>query len=183
MITKKCNKCKSEKVLAEFNKCKSNKDGLSYICKHCQRKLSKKWCAIPKVKKQREEYRNRPEVKEYMKNRNQTIAGIFTHIKQGAERRGINLNFTSAELGIWYNEQTKTCHYCNVTPENLIGENKYGKTNRLTIDRKDNNKGYDLDNLVLACYRCNATKSNYFTEQEMLLIGKIIQNKRNEDDI
>ena len=38
---KKCNKCKEEKPLSEFNKNKSRKDGLSYKCKGCDREQSK----------------------------------------------------------------------------------------------------------------------------------------------
>lgn len=49
--------------------------------------------------------------------------------------------------------------------------------NRLTIDRKNNNGNYCIDNIVLACYRCNTIKGDFFTEQEMLKIGKIIKER------
>lgn len=45
---------------------------------------------------------------------------------------------------------------------------------RLTIDRKDNKIGYIIDNMVLCCFRCNSTKSDFFTFEEMLKIGKKI---------
>jgi hypothetical protein len=54
----------------------------------------------------------------------------------------------------------------------------YGyECNRLTVDRLDNNKGYENGNLALSCMRCNGVKSDYFTEEEMLKIGKIIYDK------
>lgn len=40
-----------------------------------------------------------------------------------------------------------------------------------SIDRKDNNKGYIMGNITLACKRCNIIKGKWFTEQEMLEIA------------
>ena len=34
---KKCSKCKIEKGFDSFNKSKSNKDGLHYVCKDCRK--------------------------------------------------------------------------------------------------------------------------------------------------
>jgi DNA repair exonuclease SbcCD ATPase subunit len=38
MNTKVCTKCKEEKPLTEFNKCRRNQDGLQSHCKNCQKK-------------------------------------------------------------------------------------------------------------------------------------------------
>jgi len=35
---KKCSTCKIIKSLDNYNKCKSNKDGLHYVCKDCRKK-------------------------------------------------------------------------------------------------------------------------------------------------
>lgn len=48
----------------------------------------------------------------------------------------------------------------------------------ITLDRKDNEKGYVKDNIVLCCSRCNLIKSNFFNEEEMLLIGKEYVSKK-----
>jgi len=40
---KTCSKCKTTKPLTEFNKTKSNKDGLSFYCKVCNRKTSRQY--------------------------------------------------------------------------------------------------------------------------------------------
>jgi len=45
-------------------------------------------------------------------------------------------------------------------------------TIRLTIDRIDNNFGYKINNIVLACGRCNLIKSNFFSSKEMKEIGQ-----------
>ena len=54
---------------------------------------------------------------------------------------------------------------------------------RLTIDRKDNDRGYTIDNIVLSCNRCNMIKGNFFNEQDMLKIGKIVMRKSSERNL
>ena len=46
------------------------------------------------------------------------------------------------------------------------------KIRRLTVDRKDNDKGYSLDNMVLACHRCNSIKGDWFSYDEMKEIAE-----------
>lgn len=43
MEFKKCTKCKIDKSVSKFTKCKANKDGLSYYCKECKDKLIKRY--------------------------------------------------------------------------------------------------------------------------------------------
>ena len=53
----------------------------------------------------------------------------------------------------------------------------YGGTKRggtLEVDRKDNTKGYEIDNCVLACAVCNNAKSDKFTYEEFKAVGEVI---------
>ena len=65
------------------------------------------------------------------------------------------------------------CEYCGVSEILLryycevMGIN----TPWMTIDRKDNNKGYTKDNCVPACYLCNKIKGAFFNYDEMKKIG------------
>jgi len=65
------------------------------------------------------------------------------------------------------------CHYCGITK--LEAETLEGffneTTKRLTVDCKDNDLGYRIDNIVLACHKCNFIKSNIFTHDEMVEIA------------
>ena len=77
------------------------------------------------------------------------------------------VSFSKKEFAIWYNSQPKICSYCEITMEDSFKlQNK-----RLTIDRINNKKGYDLNNICLACFRCNAIKSDFFNKEEMGKIG------------
>ena len=56
---------------------------------------------------------------------------------------------------------TKPCVYC-------------GDTYRIGCDRIDNSKGHTKDNVVPCCIECNTAKNNYFSYEEMRILGKTI---------
>jgi hypothetical protein len=66
------------------------------------------------------------------------------------------------------------CHYCHApvtrTKFNPAGTKRNGGTrkahNAYYLDRKDNAKGYTIDNLVTCCTRCNYAKGDRFTYEE-----------------
>lgn len=147
--TKTCTKCGQKLPLSAFGKHRLTKDGLTYRCKECARLHT-------------EQYRQSP-------------AGIFTNLKGQSKffNRGI-VNFTQSEFIGWYENEPKTCVYCDL-PEALIHDVEDGwnnRTVRLTIDRINNDLSYEKGNIVLACPRCNMIKSNYFSFNEMKLIGQ-----------
>lgn len=66
---------------------------------------------------------------------------------------------------------SNNCHYC------------HGKLNETSVglDRKDNSKGYTLDNVVPCCAACNTTRSDNYTYEEMVYLSefiRIIKDKR-----
>lgn len=67
-----------------------------------------------------------------------------------------------------------TCHYCSGkvswTRFNL-GRGSSG----YNLDRKDSTKGYSKENCVVCCRRCNQGKSNVFSYEEWLAIGKFMR--------
>lgn len=106
---------------------------------------------------------------------------IFQTIRHGLKKRpNIELKITIDEFINWYIKLDKKCFYCKRTFKEILQREKdtfCKKFTRLSIDRIDNKKGYEKNNLVLSCFRCNKIKSNYFTKDEMLKIGKIIYTK------
>jgi 5-methylcytosine-specific restriction endonuclease McrA len=74
--------------------------------------------------------------------------------------------------------KTKECHYCGEDifwPEYRIKGQGGTATN---LDRKDNSKPYELENIVIACRRCNYSKNDHFTYEEWMQIGKLIRSWR-----
>lgn len=79
-----------------------------------------------------------------------------------------------------YKRDGKKCHYCGITEKDFVpiwGEFYGGKRRggTLEVDRKDNGKGYENDNCVLACAICNNAKSDKFTYQEFKGVGDAIR--------
>ena len=112
--------------------------------------------------------------------------GIFQILKNNVRVHNERKNSKKIKIVViredfikWYDNQEKNCYYCSKTLAELkLNVKDPFYKNRLSIDRKDNDKDYELKNMVLACYRCNTIKGDYFTEQEMLEIGKIIKNRK-----
>jgi len=183
--TKFCGHCKLEKLKEEFNKNKSDIDGLQTICRACKKEYNKKYHEENKEhrKKYYKEYKikNKEKTKEY-KIKNKEKGRIWSYLPQSvfniilnrAKKRNLEC-MTKEEFISWYKKQNRECHYCKRSEEEACKEIVNGrKFGRLSIDRKDNTRGYILNNIVLACFRCNGIKSAYYTEQEMLQFGAIV---------
>lgn len=67
--------------------------------------------------------------------------------------------------------------------DNIFYENCFycGTDKKIGCDRIDNSKGHTVDNVVPCCYRCNVVRADYYTVDEMKIIGKTlieIENNR-----
>lgn len=84
----------------------------------------------------------------------------------------------------WSNDKEKVCYYCDIKESDLDSlhtlpghiNKRYPKRGKsLEIDRKDSYKPYsDINNLVFACYWCNNAKTDTFSAEEFIPIGKEI---------
>jgi hypothetical protein len=86
---------------------------------------------------------------------------IFTSYISNAINRGVEFSLTDEQF---YELLNKNCHYCNIEPSNLLDKTYYAiKYNG--VDRKDNNKGYTLENSVPCCRMCNIAKNKNTYEE------------------
>lgn len=156
MKYKICNICKIKKSINNFYNYKLGKNGKESRCKICSQKATHNWFKSFKG----QTYYQLP-------------ISIYRYLKSRAKSRKISFNIKQIDFINWYNKELKICIYCNRTAKEAI-KDYGGYHTRLSIDRKNNNLGYQLNNIVLACYRCNALKSNYFTFEEMQKIATFI---------
>jgi len=155
MSEKYCKRCDRTLPIWDFHKDKNSKDGHAFYCKKCTYTLGKKYRHTPrgiyKCAKTRQTYyrrHNDPRMKPFK----------------------ISLNWFLE----WYASQEKKCVYCNIPEEllSVVDDIYNNKCTNLTLDCMDNDKGYTEKNLVLSCLRCNYTKSNLLSFDEMYEIGQ-----------
>lgn len=130
--------------------------------------------------------KHRETVKRYSK----TEEGTYLNIKNGAKSRNIPFLLTQAEFQMWWNGTEDICEYCKTTAEEYVRlrdivmqydgcnhqisrfkrafkSTRHQQISRLTLDRKDNSRGYEISNLAKACWFCNNIKGDFFTVKEM----------------
>jgi len=169
MGTKYCKGCDRDLPLSAFHNDKKMKDGLAFYCRECSSEYGKK-------------YRDTPQgIYSNLKGRINFSAKHSNKSTWGYSRGRTELGFSRDEFIEWYDKQEKKCIYCDLSEEDLRFQNdKFNKgTIHLTIDCKDNDSGYVLDNIGLACLRCNSIKGYTFSFDEMREIAqKYIKPKR-----
>ncbi len=180
---KRCSKCKVVKAVDNFWKDRSKGDGLTSSCKVCMNQVTNiyKETHHEQFRERINTYqrtlrrRNLEKVREYHKLQkrryNRTPAGKYWNLRTRVMREGLEFNITQGEFVEWFNKQDLGCYYCGVPLMFIAGRNSDKKLQGISIDRKDNNRGYELDNMCLACRRCNTIKNSYFTEKQMLEIA------------
>jgi hypothetical protein len=96
-------------------------------------------------------------------------------MRSRAARRGENFSLTLREFAQWFALQSRHCHYCQIAESELAAlgiKNQTGlRVVRLGVDRLIGEQGYTQNNMTLACFVCNRTKSDWYTAQEMQILG------------
>lgn len=200
MKVKTCSKCNRLKPQSAFCKIVAKKDGLHSVCKECDKKRAAQYYKTDK---------GHANIKEWMKQKDaegyyRYGQGAIAKLRYGAKKRGISFSLTRELLEEWWRSTPDICCYCNVPIEEYIKirdfiQNYSGANNNIlkfkkflrrvsdahsrwmTIDRKDNQKGYEIDNITKACWFCNSLKNDFFSEEEFNKIApQIISNLKKD---
>lgn len=108
-------------------------------------------------------------------NRQRPFQWLYTRLMT-TEQVGVRGTDISYEDFIGYTD-IKKCHYCDVDITwTEYSANKGKFCGGVNLDRKDSNRGYFKDNCVVCCKRCNRGKSDLFTYDEWVEIGKVIKS-------
>lgn len=153
-----------------------------------QREYYKKYQSLPEVKerrsltarkwrkKNREKVNLNKSINKKKLRKNDPLHFVGEGIKSSARKRGLKAPLTNSEYREWFKSQKQVCGYC-FSDVNLI--NRYLKKKeiklsfrRLAVDRKNSDKGYVLDNMILACYLCNVSKQAIFSHSDFVEIAQ-----------
>lgn len=99
--------------------------------------------------------------------------GIYNIYRTNARKRDLRWNL-SFELFLGLTQ--KPCNYCNSPPSNVHAPKQYyGPYIYSGIDRIDNEKGYDKENIVPCCMACNKAKGTLTYDEFMLWLDQVTQ--------
>lgn len=112
-------------------------------------------------------YQKTEKYRTYRNKVNRSLPQIFRVRRATAIRRGISWTLTLEEF---LSLRVGACVYCaGVLPEAGIG-----------LDRIDNAKGYEKENLVPCCATCNYVRGDRFSSEEMtLFLGPAVKQAIN----
>lgn len=159
----KCYKCKLYLPITNFHKNKSQKyrKGLACSCKKCN-------IQIKKIK----------QIKEQTRDPIYYIKALFYSLKVGAKIRKKDFNITINDLIDLYKQQDGLCVLTKEKMTHIRGKGRI-PTN-ISVDRIDNKKGYNKDNIRLICICVNKMKQEMTDEELVIWCHKILLDKKME---
>lgn len=95
---------------------------------------------------------------------------IYNLLVNGAKLRGLELSITYEDY-VKFTENG-SCHYCGSSIQ-WIAHSISRNGQNYNLDRMDSSKGYHTWNCVQCCSRCNQTKSNLLSYDEMVVVGNM----------
>ena len=106
---------------------------------------------------------------------------FYESYERGAKHRGIDLNISKEEF---WEIVSQDCYYCGAEPRiRWHGKSPNGPCRANGIDRKDNSKGYEKDNVVPCCTKCNRAKNNLHHSVFLSLVTDIYNHRVKQEDI
>lgn len=151
---KQCTDCGVEKSLSAFTKSRSTIDGLSYICRACNRVRHAQWRDTPKGR-----------------------AGVMvSHARGRARKKGLEFNLTSEWLSSHL--EPGRCEVTGIPFDLRATQNGGGPGQPFTpsLDRIDPAKGYTPDNVQVVVWIYNAAKG-IGTHEEVLVLVRALSHQ------
>lgn len=110
-----------------------------------------------------------------LKSYDSTFNYFYRMVRDSAKNRHLAFSLSMDDVR---KISQKSCHYCGVSPKQVVkSRNNYDADFIYNgIDRVDNTRGYELDNIVPCCKKCNQAKMNLTVAQFKGLIVSIYKN-------
>lgn len=110
---------------------------------------------------------------------NAAYTQIYNIYKRSAKDKNHNLNI---DIEDFKKIITSNCFYCGIEPSRLYHKtvvNIYYNG----IDRVDNNKGYDMDNIVACCRTCNVAKNNQTKDDFLKWVKRLTLHQLSQNNL
>ena len=104
----------------------------------------------------------------------------FAAYQSGARKRGYGWDLSVDEFAELVSQD---CHYCGCTPGNVSRTGRsQGDFVCNGLDRRDNDKGYDLSNVVPCCWICNKAKGSLSYDEFRKWIFRVAEHQRTSEE-
>lgn len=147
----------------------------SVYCKQlCRNHYEQLWKAENKTKRAAilEKYHKSSKYKNTSLKYRETPKGRLAYLKTHVKHRKLECSLTVPE----YAEIIKSnCYYCGCN----IFNSSYG----YGLDRIDNSKGYEINNVLPCCGECNKLRMDRLSVEETIEVVKLLKKLRNKDNI
>lgn len=133
-----------------------------YFCNKCGTNRSIEYFAIDRSRKRGHastcKFCKRKYSKKIYSSRKTSIDMRFSSLVHTTKKKNLELSITKDQ----YEKiiKNKNCHYCDIPLDTQRG---------YCLDRKDNNLGYILNNVLPCCARCNMSRQDNFTTEEWFI--------------
>lgn len=112
-------------------------------------------------------------------NKLRSYEWLFHKLQGQAKKRSLSIDLTFEQFLLF--TAVKECHYCSAALTwSEYSSSRRGQTNYqgYNLDRKNNQIGYTLDNVVACCNPCNSMKSDSIPYEVFCKIGQILRDSR-----
>lgn len=164
---RRCGHCLTVQSLDCFAAHKGRMMNRDHLCGPCRTDYMRRWHVSPAGMETRARYRSSARYAAAQKRAHhrtpRTLAGRFALARGTAKRTG---RTWTIDRELFAALTSRPCTYCGgPLPETGSG-----------LDRLDNKRGYEPDNVVPCCTICNRVRNDVFTHEEMAqVIGPLIE--------
>lgn len=155
---KRCSKCKQIKALSDFY-VRADRPRPCSHCIDCTKARYQERYTTPEHRKKQLANSKKWQEENSLQTRYLIAKSLATNPKR---RQSREFSLTKTEcVALW----SQGCHYCN---SNILSDTGMG------LDRKDNNRGYTIDNVLPCCGDCNKVRNTVLTVEEMEVAMKAV---------
>lgn len=153
---KKCRICGELKIYLDFRRFFDKRDQKWYArkeCKKCACEYEKNHSKNPLVKEAKAKAKKKRREKDPIRYFCSERVSSYKSKTEGSD-------LTTEKLIDIYNQQNGRCYYTNEELYISIGKDGSYHSGTMSLDKKDPEKGYVVDNVVFCCFQTNTSKGN-----------------------
>lgn len=170
---KTCIKCNQTKVVENFHKCKTNKDGLYNWCKSCKKEYDKKYRQSDKIQSlySSKEYKSKKKEEQFIRLNSDLRYLMYRNTKARALKNNIPFNLKLEDIII-----PERCPILEIELLKIpYGKRRGFQMNSPSIDKINPELGYIKGNIQVISMKANAMKYSATKEELIKFCNNVLR--------